>query len=293
MTSPLPWIKVYGDLPTHRKSVTLAALLNEPRAWTYVVELWLWVSRNKPDGHLTTIPDRAIAAVSGWRGDPALFVDALRQSGFLDEDDLHGWHEHNGAHQRKQAADKARNERRASEPDTKINPLTSDSPVNRENLTSVESREYKLDKEQEKNLAIFENQKSATPEPKRRGRPPKDQSPEAQAERQKERDDADRWIAKARALIGLSAEEAPWSSATFMSFRQARKKRGIEQLLRALDGLEGDRWASQQGLAVLLSATLIEKGLARFGGSGAIGINATWEKIFAEGKTGSELPEDF
>lgn len=293
MTTPLPWIKVYGDLPSHRKSVTLAALTGEPRAWTHVVELWLWVSRHAPDGNLGAMPDAAVAAVAGWRkGSPAQFVDALRQSGFLDGNMVHGWHKHNGAHQRKQAADKARNDRRTSEPDPKINPPTSDSLVNHGNVTSVESIEYRVDKEQEKNLAIFENQKSAN-EPKRRGRPPKDQSPEAQAERQAERDDGERWIDRARALIGLSAAEAPWSSATFMSFRQARKKRGIEQLLRALDGLEGDRWAQQQGLAVLLSATLIEKGLARNSNHGGMGINATWEKIFAEGKTGAELPEDF
>lgn len=265
----------------------LAALLNDSRAWTHAVELWLWVSRHAPDGDLGAMPDVAIAAVAGWRGDAGSFVNALRTAGFLDDTHLHGWEEHNGAHKRKQSADKARNERKKSESQVKENTDTSDSLVNHQNVGSVESIEYRDKKDTDKNLALFENQKAAgrDGEPlKRRGRPPKDRSPEAEAERQRERDDADRWIAKARELIGLTAEQAPWASATFMTFRQARKKRGINQLMQALDGLTGDAWASKQGLSTLLSATLIEKGLAagkktKFSNTG---INAEWERYFAE-----------
>jgi len=287
MTSPLPWIKVYGDLPTHRKSVTLAAILGDPRAWTYVVELWLWVSRHAPEGDLGKMPDAAVAAVSGWRGDAFAFVNALRVAGFLDETRVHGWHEHNGAHFRKQAADKVRNERKKSDPVVTENVVTSDSPVSRENVTSVESREYReenKDKDSEKNLALFAPQKVAEA-PKRRGRPPKDQSPEAEAERVAEKADGERWITAARALIGLTAEEAPWSSATFMAFRRARKQRGVEQLMRALAGLEGDRWASSLGLAALLSAAVIEKGLAagnRRANVVGTGFDAAWDNYAKE-----------
>lgn len=287
MTSPLPWIKVYGDLPTHRKSVTLAALLGEPRAWTHVVELWLWVSRHAPEGDLGKMPDAAVAAVAGWRGDASAFVNALRVAGFLDDTNVHGWHEHNGAHFRKQAADKVRNEQKKAESQVRENVVTSDSPVSRENVTSVESREYReenKDKDSEKNLALFAPQKVAEA-PRRRGRPPKDQSPEAEAERVAEKADGERWITAARALIGLTAEEAPWSSATFMAFRRARKQRGVEQLMRALAGLEGDRWASSLGLAALLSAAVIEKGLAagnRRANVVGTGFDAAWDNYAKE-----------
>lgn len=239
-----------------------------------MVELWLWASRHAPTGDLAGMPDAAIARVAGWTGNPAAFVDAVRQSGFMAGTCIHGWYEHNGAHQRKQAADKVRNERRTSDPEPKINPLTSDSPVTHENDVSVESREYRVESNT-KNLALFADAKAAgLGEKKPRGRPPKDQSPEAQAERQREREDGDRWIAKARTLIGLTAEEAPWSSATFMAFRQARKKRGINQLMRALEGLEGDQWASKQGLQTLLSSALIEKGLAKWNkGASTLHVN--------------------
>lgn len=275
MTTPLPWIKVYGDLPTHRKSVTLAALLNEPRAWTHVVELWLWVSRHAPEGDLGKMPDAAVAHVAGWRGDAGAFVNALRTAGFLDETRIHGWYEHNGAHFRKQAADKARNARPAAEPAVKENHLTSESLVSHKNNGSVESIEYREEnKDPEKNLALFENRKDAAPVEEvkpRRGRPPKDKSPEAEAERVAEKADADRWIDAARKLTGLTADELRWNTGAWMAFRKQRKARGMDQLMRALEGLESDAFSKTAGLGWLVSDNGITKGLAKWnkGASGA------------------------
>jgi len=292
----LPWIRVYNDLPDHPKSDHLAAILQEPRAWTHVIELWLWVSRVRPDGSLTGLHPVVIARRAGWGGDPITFVDAMRQAGFIDGDQLHGWLEYQGAHAKKLEKDRARIRQlrdgsknvAATLPATPPATLPATvAPIVAGNVPPLEERRGE-EKIKNNNLALFADAKAAgqgeVSKP-RRGRPPKDQSPEAQAEREVEKADADRWITDARALIGLTPEEAPWSSATFMAFRQARKKRGMEQLMRALDGLAGDRWASQQGIGTLLSATLIEKGLAgvskrayRIASTG-IGINAEWAGI--------------
>ncbi len=332
MTTPLPWIKVYGDLPTHRKSVTLAALLNEPRAWTHVVELWLWVSRHAPEGDLGKMPDAAVAHVAGWRGDAGSFVNALRVAGFLDETRIHGWYEHNGAHFRKQAADKVRNARPVTEPAVKENPLTSESLVSHKNNGSVESIEYREEKEPEKNLALFENRKGAAPhigpglaawlptpeaaaewdsavkasyrkahgipdpptsdgesrqpdEKPRRGRPPKDRSPEAEAERLAEKADGDRWMDAARKLTGLTADELRWSTGAWMAFRKQRKARGIDQLMRALEGLESDTFSKTAGLGWLVSDNGITKGLAtaaRRANVVGIGFDETWDRYAKE-----------
>jgi len=297
MSSPLPWIKVYGDLPTHRKSVTLAALTGQPRAWTHVVELWLWASRHAPDGDLSKMPPAAIAVVAGWRDDGAAFVKALQDAGFLDGLHLYAWMEHNGAHHRKQAADKVRNSRPTGDTQVNKNVLTSESLVSHQQLGSVESIEYR-EENKDKNLALFGDRKDAseqatatveppadTPAKPRRGRPPKDRSPEAEAERQQERADADRWIAAARDLLGLTAEQAPWSNDTFMAFRQARKKRGVEQLMAAIEGLRGDSFATGLGVRGLLSANMIERGLVKQTkreGRIGLGIESTWEKYFAQ-----------
>lgn len=288
----LPWIRVYNDLPDHPKSDHLAAILQEPRAWTHVVELWLWVSRVRPDGSLAGLHPVVIAKRAGWNGDPITFVDAMRQAGFLDGDQIHDWLDYQGAHAKKLEKDRTRI-RQLRDKNKNVAatlPATVDATVGAMlpasvagNVPPLEERRGEEKREEIKNLALFAEQKVA--EPKRRGRPPKDQSPEAEAERLAERADGERWITAARALIGLTAEEAPWSSATFMAFRRARKQRGVEQLMRALAGLEGDRWASSLGLAALLSAAVIEKGLAagnRRANVVGTGFDAAWDNYAKE-----------
>jgi hypothetical protein len=120
-----------------------------------------------------------------------------------------------------------------------------------------QEQEQEQEQEQDKNLALFASAPSeGTQEKAPRGRPPKD-TPEIVTDRE-------RWLAKARALVGLTPEESPEGKVLCIRFAQARKKRGMEQLMRALEGLEGDQWAKQQGLQTLLSDTLVEKGLAKW-----------------------------
>jgi hypothetical protein len=292
----LPWIRIYNDLPDHPKSDQLSAMTGEPRAWTHVVELWLWASRVRADGDLSGLHEAVIAKRAGWSGDAAAFVDALRQSGFIDGDQLHGWGEYQGAHAKKLEKDRTRirqlrdtNKYVAATVAATL-PATPPATV----AANVAGTVPPLDREEKekeintKNLALFAPAPSAAPiaiEPKRRGRPPKDQSPEAEADRRAEREDGESWIAAARALIGLTAQQAPWSQATWMTFRQARKKRGIQQLMDALAGLAGDQWASRQGLGTLLSATVIEKGLAnasRRNQKMGVGINSAWDQILSD-----------
>jgi hypothetical protein len=140
-----------------------------------------------------------------------------------------------------------------------------ESPVYAGIVTPKSKREEEdKDKEPEKNLALFAAAPSeATKEKAPRGRPPKD-TPEIVTDREQ-------WLEKARALVGLTPEQTPPSKQLCILFAQQRKKRGMEQLLRSLEGLEKDPWAKQQGLQPLLSDAVIEKGLAKWnkGASGA------------------------
>lgn len=114
----LPWIKVYGDLPDHPKSDRLAALTGEPRAWSHVVELWLWASKARADGNLADMGDVLIAKRAGWPGKPSLFVDGLRRAGFLDDDGhLHDWQSEQGAHADRLRKDRERKRRRSGSDD--------------------------------------------------------------------------------------------------------------------------------------------------------------------------------
>lgn len=83
------------DLPNNRKSRRLAVLLSERRAWTRVLELWLWADVYALDGDLCDLSDEDLAHAMGYRfGDavPKDLRNALILSGFLDESgQLHGW----------------------------------------------------------------------------------------------------------------------------------------------------------------------------------------------------------
>jgi hypothetical protein len=267
----LPWIRVYNDLPDHPKSDHLAAILQEPRAWTHVVELWLWVSRVRPDGSLAGLHPVVIAKRAGWSGDPITFVDAMRQAGFLDGDQIHDWLDYQGAHAKKLEKDRTRIRQlrdknknvAATLPATIVATVPSMLPESvAGNVPPLEESRGEEKREEIKNLALFADAKAA--EPKRRGRPPKDKSPEAEAERLAEKADGERWMDAARKLTGLTADELRWNTAAWMSFRRQRKARGMDQLMRSIEGLESDTFSKTAGLGWLVSDNGITKGLAKW-----------------------------
>jgi len=136
---------------------------------------------------------------------------------------------------------------------------------------SVTTQEQEQEQEQEnyqsKSLALFADAKAATEDsviaPPRRGRPPKGRSPEAEAERLAEKADGDRWMDAVRKLMGMRPDELRWSQASFMAFRKQRKARGMEQLMRAVEGLQNDAFAKTR-FSYIISDNGITTGLAKW-----------------------------
>lgn len=114
MSDGLPWFKLYTDLPSHRKALHLGAMLGDPRAWSYVVELWCWIGRHSPSGDVRgTHAGAVVESAAGWRGEPGRLVAAFLASGWLEllEPDgfrARNWAEVNESHVRKWLADKAK-----------------------------------------------------------------------------------------------------------------------------------------------------------------------------------------
>lgn len=97
-TMVMPWMRLAIALPRHPKSVTLGAMLGSARAWTHVVELWLWAAEVRPDGDLSDCDDVVLARCAGWLDDAGRFVEALVAAGFLDAGKrLVRWAEHQAA----------------------------------------------------------------------------------------------------------------------------------------------------------------------------------------------------
>lgn len=99
-----PWIQVYANLPSHRKTCKMRDALGIKNNYEVVgllVCLWTWMAVNAPSGSLAGFSDRDIAEAAGYRKTPAKFRAALVDAGFLDQLEdgslaVHDWDEHAG-----------------------------------------------------------------------------------------------------------------------------------------------------------------------------------------------------
>ncbi len=93
-----------------------------------LVMLWGWTIHHREDGDLAGLTPEMIARVAGWSGDPGLFLQALRGSGWMDGDQVHDWLDHQGSLVRKRVKDRLRRRtERGSVPTT--TPLFAATPV--------------------------------------------------------------------------------------------------------------------------------------------------------------------
>lgn len=122
-------------------------------------------------------------------------------------------------------------------------------------------REREREKEiSTKNLALFASAPSAAVEGKaKRGRPSKPESSEPGIV-----EDRERWLSAVRSLSGAKPEEMVANKDHFIRFAQQRKARGIDQLMRAVEGFQNDAFARTAGIGYFLSDDGINKGLARW-----------------------------
>lgn len=98
----MAWIKSFQELGRHPKTRRLARSLgiSMPEAVGHLNYLWWWTLDFAKDGILSRYTVEDIADGGEWEGDPAKFVDALIDAGFLDCDEegmsIHDWAEYGG-----------------------------------------------------------------------------------------------------------------------------------------------------------------------------------------------------
>lgn len=95
----MAWIELHQTLPTNKKILRLKSILkiDTPQAVGHLCMLWLWAIDNAQDGNLQNFLNEEIAEISGWRKNADAFVDALKTSGFVDDDmHIHDWDEYAG-----------------------------------------------------------------------------------------------------------------------------------------------------------------------------------------------------
>ena len=99
----IPWIQVYSNLPTHRKTAKLADELGLSSSATspkivaagILISLWTWAIQNAYDGDLSECSAETIAEACRWKKSPERLVQSLKSAGFLDDNmTLHDWEEY-------------------------------------------------------------------------------------------------------------------------------------------------------------------------------------------------------
>lgn len=100
MAGGLPWIPAYAGLGDHPKLWRMVGALSieDAQAVGHLLYLWWWATDYAPDGDVSAFSPLEIARAARWRGHADTFVDALRISGFLDDQThLNDWDEYAGS----------------------------------------------------------------------------------------------------------------------------------------------------------------------------------------------------
>jgi len=116
------FVPVYISLLGHRKIRRLRRLLgvSERAARGLMIELWIHLLAQSPDGSLEGWTDQDIADAAGWDGDPGVLLPAMVTAELVDQDDdggesrIHDWKAGHLGISKRRASDRVR-QRRARE----------------------------------------------------------------------------------------------------------------------------------------------------------------------------------
>lgn len=92
-------IRLAVSFKGHRKRKKLRKLVGD-KADSYLLDLWLTVATDCPEGDLSDWDEEDIALSCGWEGDPKEIVESLVKTRWIDETKdgykIHDWEEHQG-----------------------------------------------------------------------------------------------------------------------------------------------------------------------------------------------------
>ena len=92
-------IRLLISFKNHRKRKRLRMILG-PDSTDYLIDLWLTVAEQRPDGVLTDWDEFDIAVAAGWQKEPRELVDALLETKWINKPNgcykIHDWDEHQG-----------------------------------------------------------------------------------------------------------------------------------------------------------------------------------------------------
>lgn len=115
----MAWIESHQELAQHPKTRRLKRALGVslPTALGHLHLFWWWAMDYAAEGDLSAYSDTDIADAVYWEGDAAVFLDALRIAGFINDDrTIHDWQTYVGRLLAKRRTDAERKRRERGEP---------------------------------------------------------------------------------------------------------------------------------------------------------------------------------
>lgn len=107
----MAWFESHQSLGRHPKMIRLAARVRacRPQVIGHLQYLWWWSIDFAKDGDLSKYSSLEIATASEWNGDSDLWLAALKETGFINEDGtLHDWDDYYGKYEKKRGVDTER-----------------------------------------------------------------------------------------------------------------------------------------------------------------------------------------
>lgn len=95
----MAWIESHQQLARHPKLIRLAGVLriHKAQAIGHLHLLWWWTLDYAPNGDVSVFTSYELAAAAEWAGKPEGFHEALKATGWIDDDNrIHDWHDYAG-----------------------------------------------------------------------------------------------------------------------------------------------------------------------------------------------------
>lgn len=266
-THGMPWIRVDTGVGRHVKVKKLSVALKDRNAGWHLVLLWTWVGEFYPTGEIPVGAD-FIEEAAGWRGKSGHLVSKLVEFGFLEQRSesefvCHGWDELNGVAYKKMVDDRKRSQEHrqgkkgakdsAGADSSKENTTTNERTRTQTQTVARPNADGRASDDEGKrvtyertNVRTYEDPPnplpgeaagaaggglpSADPDPAGPEVPGSGSEPTAA--------DFDRYVDAVRTKLGWPNLDP--RSADLRAFAVMRRKRSLDELLDALDGLGSD-----------------------------------------------------
>lgn len=151
------YVRLYTDFWSHRKTMKLRSLIGDDALWL-PVRLWSYAAEHQLDGCFKEYSPEVLAMLLGYSKDAQAMLQALHQSGFMEDNCIHDWDQHNGFHSKfSQRAKKAADSRWKKEKNQKKEDTETETETSIATSTACRMLEASSSEKKSKSVSLQES----------------------------------------------------------------------------------------------------------------------------------------